>query len=91
MDMEPEQILVAGIVVNMLAALYLRRRRVRRLREGQQRKRTHRVWVHEMNQSRDQTSVFNRFNQLKEFPDRFHSQFRMTPQTFQYLLQVSWD
>ena len=51
--MEPEHILVAGMVVNMLAALYLRRRRVRRLRDGQQQIRTHRVWVHEMNQSRD--------------------------------------
>lgn len=84
--MEQEQIL-AAIGVNLLALLFIRRRR-RRLLDIEAEPRRRRVWIHEMNQSRAESSVFNRFNKLKLYPDRFHSQFRMLPQTFEYLLQV---
>ena len=88
--MEPEQLLAAGMIVQVLGVLYVRRRRRRLDREQDQQAQRprRRVWVHEMNQTRRESSVFNRFNQLKQFPDRFHSQFRMTPQTFTYLIQV---
>ena len=80
--------LVAGIVVNMLVAIYARRRRRRLQAEEERVRRRRRIWVHEMNQTRSTTGVFNRFEQLRQYPDRCHSQFRMQPQTFQYLLQV---
>lgn len=47
-----------------------------------------RIWVHPMNQTRNGTSVFNRFQQLKEHPDRFNEIFRMAPATFTYLLDI---
>ena len=90
LTMEPEHVLVAGIVVNMLVAIYARRRRRRLQAEEERVRRRRRIWVHEMNQTRSTTGVFNRFEQLRQYPDRFHSQFRMQPQTFQYLLQVCW-
>lgn len=43
-------------------------------------------WVHPMNRSRTETSVINRFQQLKQYPDRFFELYRMTPETFTYLL-----
>lgn len=47
-----------------------------------------RIWVHPMNLTRHDTSVFNRFQQLKDHPDRFHELFRMNPATFNYLLEI---
>ena len=39
-----------------------------------------------MNETREETSGFNRVQQLKEYPDKFYEQFRMSPETFYYLL-----
>lgn len=47
-----------------------------------------RLWVHPMNQTRADTSVLRRFEQLKQFPDRFIGVYRMTPGTFEYLLEL---
>ena len=85
LHMESEHMFVAGKVMNMLVALYARRRR--RLQAEAERARR-RTWEQEMNQTRSTTGVFNRFAQLRKYPDRFHPQFIMQPQTFQYLLQV---
>lgn len=45
-----------------------------------------RLWVHDMNLTRRESSLMNRFYQLKNHPDRFKDNFRMTPGTFDYLL-----
>lgn len=45
-------------------------------------------WVHPMNQTRQQSSTINRFQQLKQHPDRFYQMFRMSPATFEYLLAI---
>ena len=37
-----------------------------------------------MNQMRESTSVVNRVQQLKEYPDRFYEQFRMSLATFHH-------
>ena len=41
-----------------------------------------------LNQTRAPTSIMNRVQQLKQHPDRFFELFRMTPSTFQYLLNL---
>lgn len=75
---EVDQLLLFHYMLTIiLAANFQRKRRGRK-----------RIWVHELNLSRKATSVFNRFQQLKEFHDRFHELFRMSSITFQYLLDV---
>ena len=84
--MEPEFAAALLTTVQLMGLLYTHRKcKKRRLAAANSKKR---IWVHEMNQTRNSTSVFNRFNQLKLYPDRFHEQFRMTPATFTYVLQV---
>lgn len=51
-------------------------------------KRERQYWVHPMNLTRRESSVVNRFQQLKDFPDRFFELYRMTPVVFQYLLNM---
>lgn len=74
------------IVENMALALYLYIVHIYLLLQQQQEKR--RYWVHPLNQSRDRTSVRNRIESMKDYPDRFFSYFRMTPQTFAYVLEA---
>lgn len=45
-------------------------------------------WVHPMNLTRVGTSMRNRIEQLKDYPDRFFTYFRMSPQTFDYVLNA---
>ena len=41
-----------------------------------------------MNSTRQENSLFNRFLQLKQYPDQFFEIYRMTPATFHYLLTL---
>ena len=48
-------------------------------------------WVHPMNLSRGATSVRNRVEDLRDYPDRFFSYFRMNPATIDHLLSMIKD
>lgn len=47
-----------------------------------------RLWIHKLNQSRQTYGEFHHlFKELKEHPAKFHQYFRMSRQTFYYILK----
>lgn len=65
-----------------LLLLYLAYRRL------QERESTREYWVHPMNENREETSLMRRVNNVSNYPQRFHEQFRMSPGTFNYILDM---
>lgn len=52
----------------------------------QNEERRRRWWVHPLNANRNETSVRNRVELMRQFPDRFKEYFRMSVETFDYIL-----
>ncbi|XP_067948826.1 uncharacterized protein [Watersipora subatra] len=82
MDVIDEDIDIIFAFTCLLVCTYL----FLRQRDRHQTEREH--WVHPMNATRDEDSVRLRIDRLRNYPDRFHSYFRMRPNAFNHILQT---
>ena len=76
------------IVITLLLVQYFIKRNAR-LQEAFVGGQPRRYWVHPLNLCRDTTGVYRqRIMQLRQYPERFFSYFRMLPATFDHLLNM---